>query len=65
MLIRPIAEAISIADEVIVLSKRPTKIKKIFNIEFSNKTKPTDHRNNKEFNNYYKKIWSIFDHEVY
>ena len=53
MLIRPIAEAISFADEVIVLSKRPTKIKKVFKIEFPEKTKPTNHRNNKEFNNYW------------
>ena len=60
-----IEEAISFADEVIVLSKRPTKIKKVFKIEFPKKTKPTNHRNNKEFNNYYKEIWSIFDHEVY
>ena len=64
MLIRLIAEAISIADTVIVLSKRPTKIKKIIDIHMTNKSSPIFNRNCPEFNNYYQEIWKVFDHEI-
>ena len=64
MLIRPIAEAISFADKVIVLSKRPSTIKNIYEINLTNKTTPLNNRNCKEFNDYYKKIWQEFDHEI-
>ena len=59
-----IAEAISLADTVIVLSKRPATIKKIYNIELTNKTTPINNRTCKEFNYYYKKIWESIDHNV-
>ena len=53
--------AISIADRVIVLSKRPAKIKNIYNIQFDNKSTPIKNRSNPEFNLYFKKIWSDLD----
>lgn len=59
-----IEEAISIADTVIVLSKRPAIVKKIFNINLTNKSTPIYNRNCPEFNNYYKEIWQVFDHEI-
>ena len=59
-----IGEAISIADTVIVLSNRPAKIKKIFNIKLTNATSPINNRNCIEFNNYYKQIWESIDHHV-
>ena len=59
-----IAEAISIADTVIVLTKRPAEIKKIYNIELTKKTTPINNRTCKEFNTYYKKIWESIDHNV-
>lgn len=59
-----IAEAIAIADTVIVLSSRPAKIKKIFNIQLTDAKTPTHNRTCKEFNDYYKKIWQVFDHEI-
>lgn len=64
MLIRPIAEAISFADKVIVLSKRPAHIKKVFDIKLSKSFLPTEKRGCLDFNNYYKDIWKVFDHEV-
>lgn len=59
-----IAEAISMADTVIILSKRPAKIKKIYNIELTNASSPINNRTCKEFNYYYKKIWESIDHNV-
>jgi len=59
-----IEEAISMADTVIVLSKRPATIKKIFDIKLTNKTTPLNNRSCKEFNEYYNKIWQEFDHEI-
>ena len=64
MLIRPIAEAISIADRVIVLSNRPAKVKEIYNIKLTNAKSPLTNRNCKEFNYYYKKIWESIDQHV-
>ena len=64
MLIRPIAEAISIASKVIVLSKRPATIKKVFNIELPNDSLPTEKRICLDFNKYYRDIWDVFDHEI-
>lgn len=59
-----IGEAISIADTIIVLSNRPSKTKKIFNIKLTNATSPINNRNCKEFNDYYKQIWESIDHHV-
>ena len=64
MLIRPIAEAISLADTIIILSKRPSIIKNIYNINLTNKTTPLHNRNCPEFNDYYQKIWQEFEHEI-
>ena len=54
-----ISEAISVSDRIIVFSKRPSVVKKIFKIDFENK-KLTSHekRNHKRFNEYFDSIWS-------
>ena len=52
-----IAEAISMADKVIVLTKRPCKIKNIYQINLSNKSTPIENRKSKEFLEYYDLIW--------
>ncbi len=52
-----IAEAISLADKIIVLSKRPAKILKIYDIDLSEKT-PLEKRTNPKFNNYFEMIWN-------
>lgn len=64
MITHNIEEAIAIADTVIVLSKRPSTIKKIFEINLTDKSTPIHNRTCKEFNDYYKLIWQEFDHEI-
>lgn len=59
-----IEEAIAIADTVVILSKRPTKIKKILDIKLTNSISPIHNRTCKEFNKYYQEIWEVFDHEI-
>lgn len=58
-----IEQAISFADVVIVLSKRPAVVKKIFPIQF-NSSSTIEHRKFPEFQQYYQEIWKVFDHEV-
>lgn len=54
-----ITEAISIADKVIVLSHRPAKIKKIYNINLTidGDRTPFKSRSSKEFKDYFNAIW--------
>jgi len=61
MVTHDIAEAISMSDRIIVLSKRPSTVKKIYNIEFENKSTPIENRKKKEFSTYYDKIWRDLD----
>lgn len=56
-----IAEAISMADRVIVLTKRPCKVKTIYDIKLYNKTNPIDNRKDSKFNYYYDMIWRDLD----
>ena len=56
-----IEEAISIANTIIVLTQRPSKIKKIYNINLKNNSNWINKRNCKEFNYYYKNIWKSID----
>ncbi len=60
-LIKLIGEAISLANKVIVLSKRPATIKNIYNIELENRSKPTQNRHDKKYNYYYDLIWNDLD----
>lgn len=54
-----ISEAISIADKVIVLSSRPSKIKNIYNITLTTNSDrtPYESRKAKEFKEYFDAIW--------
>ena len=61
MVTHDIAEAVSLSDEVVVLSKRPTTIKKIYTIDLEKKNTPTENRKSKEFSVYYDKIWRDLD----
>lgn len=61
MVTHDLAEAISLADRVVVLSKRPCKIKKIYDIKLTNKANPIENRKAKEFSEYYEKIWKDLD----
>lgn len=59
-----LSEAISLADKIIVLSQRPSKIKKIYEIKLSSKNNPIDKRKAKEFSTYYDSIWKDLDINV-
>ena len=59
-----IEEAIALADKVVVLSKRPSVVKKIFDINLTGKSSPINNRHCPEFNDYYQSIWQELDHEI-
>ena len=61
MITHDIGEACSVADRVVVLSDRPSKIKKIFDIEMEDKSTPINNRKCKEFSMYYDMIWKEID----
>lgn len=61
MITHDIAEAISLADRIIVLTKRPCKVKKIYEVILDNKQTPTENRKDPKFNYYYEKIWRDLD----
>ena len=61
MITHDIGEAISLSDKIIVLSKRPAVVKKIYDINFENKSSPINNRTEKEFSIYYDKIWRDLD----
>ena len=64
MVTHDIAEAISMCDKVIVLSKRPANIKSIYEIKLENKTTPIENRKDKNFSYYYESIWKDIDFHV-
>jgi len=64
MVTHDLAEAISMADRIIVLTKRPARIKNIYEINLSNRGTPIENRQAKEFANYYDKIWKDLDIHV-
>ncbi len=58
-----ISEAISIADEVCVLSKRPAAVKKMYNIELTieGEKTPLNARKAPEFKDYFDALWKELD----
>lgn len=64
MVTHDISEAISMADRVIVLTHRPGTIKKIIDIELTDKKNPIHNRKAKEFAHYYDLIWKEIDYHV-
>ena len=61
MVTHDIGLATSISDRVIVLTKRPAKVKNIYQIKYSNKSTPIENRKTKEFSKYYDLIWRDLD----
>ena len=58
MVTHDIPESISMSDEVIVLTKRPATIKKVYNIKFDIPDKtPLKCRENHQFTSYFDAIW--------
>ena len=64
MVTHDLAEAISMSDRVVVFSKRPCTVKKIYDIELEGKSFPIENRKAKEFSTYYDKIWKDLDVNV-
>ena len=64
MVTHDLAEAISMADKVIVLSKRPSIIKSIYDIKLTDKSTPINNRKAKDFSYYYDLIWKDIDFHV-
>lgn len=64
MITHDIAEAISMADRVIVLTGRPSSVKRIYNIEMKDKSSPINNRKCLEFSKYYDMIWKDIDIHV-
>lgn len=61
MITHNISEAVSMADRVIVLTKRPCTIKSIYEINLDNKKNPIENRKDNKFNYYYDLIWRDLD----
>ena len=61
MVTHDIAEGISMADRVIVLSKRPGTISHHIKLEFDKALSPLARRSTPEFQEYFNKIWKEFD----
>ena len=61
MVTHDLAEAISLSDRIVVLTKRPAEIKNIYNINLSNKSTPINNRKAPEFGEYYDRIWRDLD----
>lgn len=55
-----LSEAVSVADRIIILSKRPGRIKGILPIPFSTPgISPLERRNDPEFSGYFNEVWKI------
>ena len=63
MVSHDISEAVSTADKVVVLSKRPAKVKNIYDIKMEKKDIPSINRNNKLFNHYYNLVWEDLEND--
>ena len=60
-----ISEAISMADRIFVLSKRPAEIKKEIKLDFNMKERtPMQVRNAPQFRDYFNLIWKELNHDV-
>lgn len=61
MVTHDVGEAVSMADIIIVLSKRPSTVKKVYKIDLDDKKDPISNRLNKDYNVYCNKIWKDLD----
>ena len=64
MITHDIAEAITMADRVIVLTSRPASVKNEYNIKMTGMDSPINNRKCKEFSKYYDMIWKDIDIHV-
>ena len=64
MITHDVAEAVTCSDRVIILTDRPSMVKKIYEINMKDKSSPINNRKCSEFNEYYEKIWREIDLHV-
>lgn len=64
MVTHNIEEAITMSNKIVILTKRPAKIKKIINIELDNPSTPINNLNDKKYNEYFNIIWKEIDKNV-
>jgi NitT/TauT family transport system ATP-binding protein len=62
MVTHDIAEAVSMSDRVIVLTRRPASVKSVYAIEYaSGRGTPLQCREKDEFRKYFNQIWRDID----
>lgn len=59
-----ISECISFCNKIVILSKRPSIIKNIYNINLKEKNIPSLNRKDEKFNYYYDLVWSDLENDV-
>ena len=59
-----IAEAISLSDQVVVLSARPAVVKRVFDLEELRGFRPMERREHPRFSGYFNDIWKELDLSV-
>ncbi len=64
MITHDIAEAISMADRIVILTGRPAMVKKIMEVKLTNSSTPINNRKCVEFSKYYESIWKELDFHV-
>ena len=64
MVTHDIAEAISLSQRIILLTKRPATIKEIYERNLVENKTPTENRKDKNFMKYYDAIWKELDNHV-
>lgn len=63
MVTHDISEAISTSSKIVMLSKRPSSVKEIINLEFSHlDLSPLQRREENEFREYFNRVWKELDH---
>lgn len=58
-----LSEAVSLADRVIVLSKRPAQIDAVLTLEFPEQLSPFERRGTPQFKDYFNLIWKELNHD--
>ena len=64
MITHDIAEAISMAYRIVILTGRPAMVKKIMDVKLTNSSTPINNRKCVEFSKYYESIWKELDFHV-
>ena len=61
MVTHNIEQAITMSDKIIVFTKRPAKVKKIYSISFNRELSPLERRKQEWFSTYFDQIWRDLD----